>query len=96
MAHVFAKPFYDSALWQRTRREILRRDNYSCADCCGRADMVHHLVEITQRNITDYNITIGPDNLISLCHDCHIKRHRSQGDVVDGFVFGEDGQVVRG
>ena len=58
--------------------------------------MVHHLVEITQRNITDYNITIGPDNLISLCHDCHIMRHRSQGDVVDGFVFGEDGQVVRG
>jgi hypothetical protein len=32
---------------------------------------------------------------VCLCFECHQKRHRGAGDVVDGFVFDEHGQLVR-
>jgi 5-methylcytosine-specific restriction endonuclease McrA len=74
----------------------LRRDMYTCAHCYGRATEVHHIVELTPTNIHDANIALNPDNLISLCHDCHAKiTNGADGDLPVGYVFDENGQVVR-
>ncbi len=57
--------------------------------------MVHHKVELTPGNINRYDIALGSDNLVSLCHECHNKRHGTDMAVADGFMFDESGQLVR-
>lgn len=76
------------------RRIVLHRDHYTCADCGGRANEVHHKVELTPDNITDDRIALNPDNLMSLCGDCHKRRTLKHGDVDDGMMFDADGHVV--
>lgn len=95
MAKDFARSFYASKAWRDTRKQILRRDLFTCADCFGRANEVHHKVELTPENINDTNISLNPDNLISLCHDCHTKITKGCADVTDVYVFDRNGQVVR-
>ena len=96
MAQDFAKAFYKSKVWRQQRRFALHRDNYECQDCHGRAMEVHHIIELTAQTINDPKIALSLDNLVCLCFDCHQKRHRGQGDVEEGFVFNEEGQVVPG
>ena len=95
MAKDFAKAFYNSRAWKDCRQQVLRRDLYTCAYCYGRAQEVHHVIELTPQNISDAGIALNPDNLISLCHDCHTKITQGYGDVADGYIFTDDGQVVR-
>lgn len=95
MAKNFAKAFYASKAWRSCRAQVLRRDLYTCAYCYGRAQEVHHKIELTQKNINDENITLNQDNLISLCHDCHTKITKGMGDVKDGYVFDEEGNVIQ-
>lgn len=35
------------------------------------AEEVHLKKELTPDNINDISVTVNPDNLISLCGDCH-------------------------
>jgi thymidine kinase len=94
VAREFAKPFYNSTAWKYKRKEILKRDNYTCRDCDGRATEVHHKKELTPKNINDIRIALGNDNLVSLCHDCHKKITLNRCDVQEGYIFDEHGQVV--
>lgn len=95
MAKSWAKQFYSSKQWRTVRREVLRRDHYTCRDCYSRGEEVHHIIELTPDNINDPMVALNPDNLMSLCGTCHKKRtNGSVGDVTDGYVFDEDGQVV--
>jgi len=74
----------------------LRRDLYTCAYCSSRAEEVHHIIELTPENISDPTITLNPDNLISLCHNCHTKETKGyDGDIIKGYCFDENGQVIR-
>jgi 5-methylcytosine-specific restriction endonuclease McrA len=96
MAQSWAKKFYNSNRWKSCRREVIKRDRYTCNDCYGRAGEVHHIIELTPDNIDDDRIALNPDNLVSLCGACHKKRTSgSDGDVVAGYIFNEAGQVVR-
>ena len=95
MAKDFAKPFYASKEWKAVRKGILRRDLYTCADCMGRANEVHHKIELTPENIRNDFIRVGADNLMSLCHKCHTNRTLKKLDTGDGYYFDEDGQLVR-
>lgn len=96
MAKAFAKTFYASKQWRDTRRIVLRRDLYTCAYCSSRAEEVHHKVALDINNINDFNIALNPDNLISLCHDCHTKITKGNtGDVGDGYIFDDEGNVIR-
>ena len=71
------------------------------------AEEVHHIVRLSPDNIWDTNITLNPDNLISLCKDCHFAEHKAEkeagkykangksyGDCRDGFHFDENGMMV--
>ena len=76
----FAKGFYKSKAWKDIREFVMSRDARLCQDCLKQgkittAEEVHHIVEITQDNIKDPNITLNPDNLVSLCRECHAARH---------------------
>lgn len=55
--------------WERIRRVVLERDNYTCIGCGHRALKfmnVHHLIETT---------TNEPENLTTVCVACHAVLH---------------------
>lgn len=95
MAKEWAKSFYNSSQWKVARGIALRRDYFTCQLCDSRAEEVHHVIELTPENIHDINIALNPDNLMSLCHDCHTKRTAGDiGDITEGYCFDENGMVV--
>ena len=61
--------------WLSLREYILERDNYTCQDCgvfhMDKGLEAHHVVPLRQRGANE------PDNLITLCSTCHLKRHGS-------------------
>lgn len=72
MAKPWAKAFYRTKLWQDARTYALKRDRYLCQRCkTAPATEVHHKVELTPDNINDPNVSVNPDNLMSLCGSCH-------------------------
>lgn len=78
MAQEWAKAFYSSTLWVKTRGYILKRDRYVCQRCGRPATVVHHKVHLTKDNIKNKNISLGPANLESLCDDCHRIEHEEE------------------
>ena len=79
----WARRFYSSKAWQKLRDEVKRRDGMLCVDCLkeGRitpAEEVHHIIELTPENINDPSIALNANNLVSLCKECHHKRHGSR------------------
>ena len=55
----FAKAFYESPAWRRTRAYILKRDAGLCVHCGEPGVIVHHKIELTPRNIDDPAIALG-------------------------------------
>lgn len=57
-----------------------------CAKCGGVFDISelrpHHKVELTLDNIDDVNVTLNPNNIEVLCHDCHNAVHKRFGYAV--------------
>ena len=77
----FAKEFYSSVAWQRTRDAYLKSVSGLCERCLasGRivaAEIVHHKVHLNETNINDPSITLNFDNLEALCRECHGKEHQ--------------------
>lgn len=68
----------DSTDWQRKRREVLKRDEFTCQECGRAAEEiqleVHHKQPVSQGGSDE------PENLMSLCVDCHAKRHKKASD----------------
>ena len=95
MAKSWAEALYHSKAWKTVRREVLRRDHYTCHDCYGRAEEVHHVIPLDENNINDPMIALNPDNLMCLCGQCHKKITKGYtGAVIEGYIFNEDGQLV--
>lgn len=84
MAREFARQFYSSAAWQSCRNEYMKQAHHLCEDCLKRgiykpAKEVHHIEELTPQNITNPEITLGFNNLVALCKECHAERHDNHG-----------------
>lgn len=72
--------YLKSPEWRSLKKLVLERDKYCCVDCGARALskynpdgkplQVHHIhydgVEA---------MTFAPEQCVSVCHDCHAKRH---------------------
>lgn len=76
----FARGFYRTKAWQNVREYVMSRDARLCQDCLkhGRittAEEVHHIIPLDKVNIKDPEIALNPDNLVSLCRECHKIRH---------------------
>lgn len=79
----FAKAFYKSKAWQRTRAAYAASVGNLCEDCLRAGviksgEIVHHKRPLTQDNISDPAVTLSFDNLELLCRDCHARRHGNQ------------------
>ena len=75
MAKDFARGFYDSPEWRKTREAYLSSVNYICEDCGGAACIVHHIEHITAANVDNPEITLNWDNLKAVCEKCHAEEH---------------------
>lgn len=61
--------YLSSKKWQALRKQVLKRDNYSCQLCTSKDDLqIHHktYVRFGFENL---------DDLITLCKKCHEKHH---------------------
>lgn len=90
----FAKAFYESPAWRRTRAYILKRDAGLCAHCGEPGVIVHHKIELTPRNIDDPAIALGEDNLETVCRTCHALIHEGTPPLADGLAFDADGNII--
>ncbi|MEQ7216754.1 HNH endonuclease signature motif containing protein [Enterococcus asini] len=70
--------FYGSSTWRQLRQSILERDHFECQWCKaeGRVTMdaileVDHIQELKDHP----ELALDPDNLRTLCKDCHNRRH---------------------
>ena len=99
MAKEFSRAFYKSREWKATREYIFKRDNGLCQDCLDKGRVVpgkevHHIEFLTPTNMNDINITLGADNLILLCKECHHKRHCTNSVVDEYLTFNEYGDLI--
>ncbi len=62
--------YLKSEEWKRKRYVVLKRDNWRCVYCGGRATQVHH-TRYAKRNIGKEPI----EWLVSICKTCHDSKH---------------------
>jgi 5-methylcytosine-specific restriction enzyme A len=58
-------------LWRRLRALVLKRDGGLCVRCDAPATEVHHRDPLHNGGLE----MCSPDELVSLCHDCHVRAH---------------------
>ncbi len=94
MAKLFAKKFYQSKAWKDTRQLVLCNNNFSC-EICGNVEhlIIHHKIELNERNIHDPNIALGLENLMCVCHECHNKIHATNNQRI--ILFDENGNISK-
>ena len=72
------KQIYKTKLWEETRKAVIERDRAICYFCgkiiTGRPT-VHHLIELTDENFTDFDIAYNMNNLVTCHADCHNSAH---------------------
>jgi len=65
----------DESRFGGNREKALQRDGYRCVDCGSKKNLqVHHIDELGRnkpKEIQNHSL----DNLVTLCGDCHLKRH---------------------
>jgi Restriction endonuclease len=89
----WARSFYLSTAWEKTRVAYLISQDYICERCGEPAKVVHHRVWITRKNINDINIILSWENLEALCQDCHNKEHHKK-EISRRYNFDKDGNVI--
>ena len=66
----YRNDYLKSDAWKRKRYVVLKRDNWRCVYCGGRATQVHH-TRYAKRNIGKEPI----EWLVSICKTCHDSKH---------------------
>lgn len=79
-----AHRFYHSKAWDNVRNLVLDRAHGLCEDCTERgeyrpADVVHHTTPLDEDNVNDPGVSLNPEKLRALCHDCHALAHKRLG-----------------
>ena len=65
--------FYNSIEWRTLSTKRLQDDGYRCVWCNAIATEVDHIVEL--KDPRGWDLRLDYDNLRSMCHACHDKRH---------------------
>ena len=76
----WAGVLYNTKKWQRLRKSIWQRDKGLCQECLKKGiikqgEAVHHIIELTPDNVLDPEVALNPNNLETLCRDCHAEKH---------------------
>jgi hypothetical protein len=82
--YAILKSFYASGEWQAFRAVIIAERDPICQECgkiiANPLDChVHHIKELTPENVNDVMISLNPENVLVVCHDCHDKEHHRFG-----------------
>lgn len=93
----FARSFYKSQQWKKTRDLYAKSVGGLCEICelNGRivpGEIVHHKIHLSPDNIDDPDITLNFDNLQLVCRECHAKIHA--GIDQRRYTINDDGSVV--
>lgn len=94
MSKEFARSFYNSGSWVKTRKSYFRSQHGLCERCQKPGEIVHHKIPITPKNINNVFITLNFDNLELLCRECHEKQHRPIENQAEGLIF-INGKLVK-
>lgn len=71
--------FYSGSRWIKVRNFVRERDKMTCQECGSFSEKryeVDHIVELSWKNVDDWNISYNPDNCRLLCHTCHKRKTR--------------------
>lgn len=90
----FARSFYQSPAWKKTRAHIFQRDKGLCVRCGRPGAIVHHREPLTPENIDDVTITLNEENLELLCRECHGLEHATDLPTDKGLMFDEEGNLI--
>ncbi len=93
----WAKDFYFSSAWEKTRAAFLQSRSGLCERCLANgeiapAKIVHHKIYLTSKNIGNPEIALAWDNLEALCQDCHNKEHNKTKST--RYKFDVNGRVL--
>lgn len=77
--------YYSSKYWKHLRQSFITQHPL-CYDCLLKgisrpAEHIHHVIPF-ERGITDeekWDLLLDPNNLVSLCQECHTQRHIELG-----------------
>ena len=80
MSEGVLKKFYKSKEWRNLRERLILERGTICEDCKkqiveSRFIQLHHIIELTETNYLDSNISLNPSNIKVLCQQCHNKTH---------------------
>ena len=100
MAQEFAKKFYNSSVWKKTRAAYLKSVHYLCERClvegrCEPANIVHHKIHLTPTNINNPSITLDFKNLEAVCKSCHDDTHNPSATTQKDVTFDENGNLIK-
>lgn len=70
------KNFLSSDAWINFRLMLIAERGNKCEKCGKRIarsiDIIgHHKIELTPESVSDYNVSLNPDNVMLVCFDCH-------------------------
>lgn len=95
MAKEYAKAFYNSEAWKKTRKAYYDSKGGMCERCQKEFEegkrslkevnigtIVHHKIWITPKNINDPNVTLSWDNLEVVCDEHHNTEHHGQAEAI--------------
>jgi len=86
--------FYNSVLWRQVRALVIERDMGICRYCgeyiVDGPPEVHHVVELTEQNYADPEISLNPELLETLHHECHDARHGRFGKGVKETIVDDE------
>lgn len=91
----WAKKFYTSKTWQKTRKAYKKSVGGLCERCRAKGIVkpgviVHHKKWLTRERIKNPEYTLSWDNLELVCRDCHAEIHKD----VRRYTFDENGKVI--
>lgn len=91
----YAERFYKGREWHRVRALVWARDRGLCQRCLKKGilkegDTVHHIDPLTPENINDPAVSLNPENLETLCRDCHAAVHKKD----KRYKFDDLGRVI--
>ena len=80
MAKDYARSFYSSEAWNKTREAYRKSAGGLCERCLAKGiytpgEIVHHKQPLTAENINDSAVTLGWSNLELVCRECHAEAH---------------------
>lgn len=82
--YAILQSFYASEKWIRFRQLLISQRGLVCEYCHQPVTRLseltaHHKKELTPENVHDYNISLNPDNIMIIHHECHNKIHNRFG-----------------